>query len=131
MKVEAPGQLRPLEFVGSSHKDLVRFPDGVRQDMGYALYLAQRGERASSAKTLRGFGGGGVVELVEDHDGDAYRCVYTVRLGMAVYVLHAFKKKSKRGVETPQHDVELIRSRLRDAAVLDEARASQAKETSR
>ncbi len=112
--------LRPLAFVGSSRRDLMAFPDDVRQDVGHALFLAQRGERAPNVKMLKGFGGGGVVEVVEDHDGDTYRCVYTVRLQRAVYVLHAFKKKSKRGAETPKHDLDLVRSRLKDAQDLDE-----------
>lgn len=116
--------LRRLEFVGSSRKDLSDFPEAVKGEVGYALYRAQLGERAPSIKTLSGFGGGGVVEIVEDHDGDTYRCVYTVKLKTAVYVLHAFKKKSKRGSETPKHDMELIRSRLRDAE--SEDRAAQA-----
>ncbi len=112
--------LRPLAFVGSSRRDLMAFPDDVRQDVGHALFLAQRGERAPNVKMLKGFGGGGVVEVVEDHDGDTYRCVYTVRLQRAVYVLHAFKKKSKRGTETPKHDLDSVRSRLKDAQDLDE-----------
>ena len=84
------------------------------------MCLAQTGERAPSAKTLKGFGSAGVVEIVEDHDGDTYRCVYTVRLRHAVYVRHAFKKKSKRGGETPKRDVDLIRSRLREAEQQDQ-----------
>ena len=117
------GLLRPLAFVGSSRKDLIAFPDGARQDVGHALYLAQAGERAPTTKVLKGFGGGGVVEIVEDHEGDTYRCVYTVRLQHAVYVLHAFKKKSKRGAETPKHDIDLIRSRLKEAEDQDRAAA--------
>lgn len=112
-----------LEFIGSSRKDLVAFPEAARQDVGHALFLAQQGERAPGAKVLKGFGGGGVVEIVEDHDGDTYRCVYTVRLEHAVYVLHAFKKKSKRGAETPRHDIDLVRSRLREAEAQDRAAA--------
>jgi phage-related protein len=112
--------LRGLEFVGSSRKDLGDFPDEVRVEVGYALYRAQLGERAPSVKTLSGFGGGGVVEIVENDDGDTYRCVYTVKLKSAVYVLHAFKKKSKRGSETPKHDIDLIRSRLREAEAEDQ-----------
>ena len=107
--------LRRLEFVGSSRKDLIAFPGVVKQEVGHALFLAQTGERAPSVKTLKGFGGAGVVEIVEDHDGDTYRCVYVVRLRHAVYVLHAFKKKSKRGDETPKHDIDLVRTRLREA----------------
>lgn len=68
-----------------------------------------------NAKPLKGFGGAGVVELVEDHDGDAYRAVYTVRFAGAIYVLHAFQKKSRRGVKTDPNDIELIRRRLRIA----------------
>lgn len=115
--------LRLLEFIGSSRKDLSAFPNEARQDVGHALFLAQQGERAPGAKVLKGFGGSGVVEIVEDHHGDTYRCVYTVRLEHAVYVLHAFKKKSKRGAETPKHDMDLIRSRLRDAEAQDRALA--------
>lgn len=115
--------LRSLEFIGSSRKDLVAFPEAARQDVGHALFLAQQGERAPGAKVLKGFGGGGVVEIVEDHDGDTYRCVYTVRLEHAVYVLHAFEKKSKRGAETPRHDIDLVRSRLREAEAQDRAAA--------
>ncbi|ACS44116.1 type II toxin-antitoxin system RelE/ParE family toxin [Methylorubrum extorquens] len=121
MKGDEERPLRRLEFMGSSRKDLIAFPDEARQDVGYALFLAQQGARAPSAKILKGFGGGGVVEIVEDHDGDTYRCVYTVRLERAVYVLHAFKKKSKRGIETPKHDMDLIRSRLREAEEHDRA----------
>lgn len=114
-------QLRPLEFMGSSRKDLIAFPELARQDVGHALYLAQFGARAPGTKILKGFGGGSVVEIVEDHDGDTYRCVYTVRLDHAVYVLHAFKKKSKQGSKTPKHDLDVIRSRLHEAEERDRA----------
>lgn len=120
MKDHENQPLRPLAFMGSSRKDLIGFPEGARQDVGHALYLAQKGERAPSTKVLKGFSGG-VVEIVEDHEGDTYRCVYTIRLEHAVYVLHAFKKKSKRGIETPKHDLDLIRSRLKEAEALDRA----------
>lgn len=121
MRDDEDKPLRPLAFMGSSRKDLIAFPDGAREDVGHALYLAQKGERAPSTKVLKGFGGGGVVEIVEDHEGDTYRCVYTIRLEHAVYVLHAFKKKSKRGIETPKHDLDLIRSRLKEAEEQDRA----------
>jgi phage-related protein len=107
--------LKPLKFVGGSKKDLSAFPSAAKQDIGHSLFLAQQGGRAVNAKIMQGFGGGSVVELVEDFDGDAYRCVYTTKMQDAIVVLHAFQKKSKRGVETPKHDVELIRARLRDA----------------
>lgn len=113
--------LRPLEFMGSSRKDLIAFPERARQEVGHALFLAQQGARAPNTKVLKGFGGSGVVEIIEDHDGDTYRCAYTVRLQHAVYVLHAFKKKSKRGAETPKPDMDLIRSRLKEAEEQDRA----------
>ena len=107
--------LKPVVWVGSSRRDLCRFPDPVQDHMGYALYVAQRGGKHRDAKTLTGFGGAGVVEVIKDYHRDTYRAVYTVRFQGAVYVLHAFQKKSKTGRETPRRDVELIRERLRDA----------------
>jgi len=83
--------------------------------MGYALYVAQLGDKHRDAKPLRGFGGAGVVEIVNDHQGDAFRCIYTVRIAGSVYVLHAFQKKSRTGRETPKSEVDLIKRRLRDA----------------
>jgi len=91
------------------------FPPVVQREMGYALFLAQMGERhATMATTLKGFGGGTVVELKESHDGSAYRAVYTVRYAEAVYVLHAFQKKSKTGIKTSQADMRLIEKRLKE-----------------
>jgi len=83
--------------------------------MGYALYVAQLGDKHRNAKPLRGFGGAGVLEIVSDHEGDTFRCIYTVRIAGAVYVLHAFQKKSKSGRETPKTEIDLIKRRLRDA----------------
>jgi phage-related protein len=83
--------------------------------MGYALFLAQMGERHSTmAKTLGGFGGATVIEVKESHDGNAYQAVYTVRYANAVYVLHAFQKKSKKGIATPKAEIDLIAKRLKD-----------------
>jgi phage-related protein len=107
--------IRPLKFVGSSKKDLSSFPDVVKQDVGHALFMAQEGSRSATVKTLQGFGGGSVVEIVEGHDGDTYRCVYTTKVSDVVVVLHAFQKKSKRGSETPKQEIELIHTRLRAA----------------
>jgi phage-related protein len=101
--------------MGSSKNDLSAFPDPVKQDIGHALFTAQEGGREPNVKTLQGFGGGNVVEIVEDHDGDTYRCVYTTKIKEAIYVLHAFQKKSKRGSETPRHEIDLVRARLRAA----------------
>ena len=102
-------------WVGASHRDFCRFPDAIQARMGYALYVAQLGDKHRDAKPLRGFSGAGVLEIVSDHQGDTFRCIYTVRIAGSVYVLHAFQKKSKTGRETPKSDVELIKHRLRDA----------------
>jgi phage-related protein len=106
---------RPLIWRGSSKIDFAAFPPSVQREMGYALFLAQMGERhATMAKTLKGFGGGTVIEVKESYGGNAYRAVYTVRYAEAVYVLHAFQKKSKTGIKTPKPDLKLIEKRLRD-----------------
>lgn len=99
--------------MGSSLSDLRGCPDGVRQEMGQALFEAQCGLEGTSAKALKGFAGRGVLELVERHDGDTYRAAYTVRLAGAVYVLHAFQKKAKKGIKTPQKEIDLIKQRLK------------------
>jgi phage-related protein len=111
---DAPS-FKPVVWVGSSRKDLREFPEPVRDHMGYALYVAQQGGRHRDAKTLADFGGAGVVEIVKDYRGDAFRAVYTLRYQGAVYVLHAFQKKSKTGRKTPRGDIELIKQRLREA----------------
>jgi phage-related protein len=108
-------ELTTLLWIGSCREDLKSFPEDVRLVMGYALYLAQTGGKHPDAKPLRGFGGAGVLEVVDDFDGDTYRAVYTVRFAEAVYVLHAFQKKSARGIETSRHDLRLIERRLREA----------------
>ncbi len=111
----AEPSLKPVVWVGSSRKDLRAFPESVQDHMGYALYLAQRGGKHRDTKTLRGFGGAGVVEVVTDFRGDTFRAVYTLRYANAVYVLHAFQKKSTAGRETSLRDIELIKQRLREA----------------
>jgi phage-related protein len=107
--------LKPVVWVGSSRKDLREFPDVVQDHMGYALYVAQQGGKHRDTKPLSGFGGAGVVEIIKDYRGDTFRAVYTLRYQGAVYVLHAFQKKSKAGRETPRRDMELIKQRLREA----------------
>src|SRR5882724_3830674 len=109
-----PAPARPLFWVGSSRKDYRDFPPAVQDSFGFELFLAQLGQHPPSAKLLKGLGSG-TIELVEDFDGDTYRAVYTVRFREVVYVLHAFKKKSKRGNRTPQSDINLIKRRLKDA----------------
>ena len=98
--------------MGSSREDLKSFPEQVRRDIGHALYAAQQGETDPAAKPMKGFGGANVMEIVDRHDTNAYRAVYTVKFAGRIYVLHAFQKKSKTGMETPQKDIELIRQRL-------------------
>ncbi len=92
--------LKPVEWIGSSREDLRAFPGEVREVMGEALYRAQRGDEHPAAKALKGFGGRGVLEIVDDHHGDTYRAIYTVKLTNAIYVLHVFQKKSKKGIAT-------------------------------
>ena len=110
-----PPSLKPVVWIGSAKGDLGTFPEEVKDSIGFALYVAQQGGKHADAKPLRGFGSAGVLEIVEDHDGDTYRAVYTVRLAGRVYVLHAFQKKSKTGIETPKAEINLIKSRLKRA----------------
>ena len=106
---------KPLFWIGSTRSDLKRFPREVQREMGFALYRAQLGRKHIHARPLRGFRGAGVLEVVEDFRGDAYRAVYTVKFADVVYAIHAFQKKSKHGRKTPMRDIELIRQRLREA----------------
>ena len=112
----APVQMRRLEWIGSTKKDLLALPEEVVDVFGYALYLAQTGRKHDQAKPLRGFGSAGVLEVVEDRRGDTYRAVYTVQFAVRVFVLHVFQKKSKSGIATPKPDLDLIRNRLKVAA---------------
>ncbi len=106
---------RPLEWIGSSYKDLMALPPDIRRRFGYALSLAQMGDQDDAAKVLKGFGGAGVLEVVEDDAGGTYRGVYTVKFAEAVFVLHCFQKKSKSGIATPKGDMDIIRARLKVA----------------
>ena len=113
-----PVKDKPLAWIGSSKKDLMALPLDVRKFFGHALDFAQRGDKHDAAKVLKGFGGAGVLEIVDDdHDG-TYRAVYTVKFVEAVFVLHCFSKKSKRGIETPKEDMDVIRMRLKVAEAL-------------
>src|SRR5260221_14782591 len=105
---------RPLDWVGSSKRDFLNFPGPVKDEMGNALGLAQFGGKHPSAKPWKGQGPG-VFEVVEDHDGNTYRAVYAVRFKEVVYVLHAFQKKSPKGIKTAQLDVDLVERRLKIA----------------
>ncbi len=109
------GKPKPVEWIGSSLEDLRQFPKTVRVVFGQALFDAQTRHKHPAAKPLKGFGGAGVLEIVEDDSGGTYRAVYTVRFAGIVYVLHAFQKKSKSGIRTPAKEIDKIRRRLRDA----------------
>lgn len=107
--------LKPVKWVGGADKEFAKLPKPVKSDFGHGLYLAQKGTKADYAKPLKGFGGAGVLELKADEDGETYRAVYTVQLAGTVYVLAAFHKKAKRGIDLPQHEKDLIRQRLKQA----------------
>ena len=107
--------LKPVLWVGSALKDLKAFPEEVKGEVGFALFQAQRGEKPLNAKPLKGYSGASVLEIRENFDKDTYRVVYTVQFAKAVYVLHAFQKKSTTGIATPKKDLATIESRLKDA----------------
>jgi phage-related protein len=115
MEKTAFAGIKPVIWIGSARVDLSRFPEEVKDAIGYALYMAQRGDKHPDAKPLRGFGDAGILEIVENHAGDAYRAVYTVRLTGRIYALHVFQKKSKSGIKTPKSEIDLIKTRLRRA----------------
>lgn len=109
---------KPLEWIASSYKDLMALPPDVRRRFGFALSLAQMGDQDDDAKVLKGFGCAGVLEVVEDDAGGTYRAVYTVKFAEAVFVLHCFQKKSKRGIATPKEDMDIVRARFKLADAL-------------
>lgn len=109
--------MKPLYWVGSSKKDLQRLPRDVQDIFGYALHMAQIGGKHPQSKPLKGFGGAGVLEVVEDFSSDTYRAVYTIQYGDAVYVLHAYQKKSSSGIAVPKPDTDKIRERLKAAEI--------------
>ena len=112
-------QEKPLVWIGGSKKDLMALPGEVRKFFGHALDFAQRGNQHSAAKVMKGFGGAGVLEVVEDAVGGTYRAVYTVKFEEAVFVLHCFQKKSKSGIATPKEDMDIIRARLKVAEAME------------
>ena len=105
-------------FIGRVKREISRMPEPVKSGFGFAFFMAQTGGEADNVKALKGFGGRAVLEVIEDHGGDTYRAVYTVRFADAVYVVHAFQKKSKSGIATPKHEIELIKTRLKEAEEL-------------
>ncbi len=117
--------LKPVVWVASTREDLKSFPREVRRNVGKALDEAQRGSKADAAKPLKGFGGAGVLEVVENFYGDTYRAVYTVRLEGYIFVLHCFQKKAKHGVATTKQDLDLVHRRYRNAMRLHEQLKAQ------
>ena len=109
----APRTRKPIVWVGGSRQDLSAFPRPVKVKLGFALHEAQIGKKHLDARPLKGFGGAGVLEIVADHQGSTYRGIYTVRFEGRVYVLHAFQKRSTRGIATPTREIRLLKERLR------------------
>jgi phage-related protein len=107
--------MKKVVWLGSTEKDLKVMPSEVRDAVGYALYQAQIGQKCKKAKSLKGFGSAGILEVVEDCRGGTFRAVYTVKFGEVIYVLHCFQKKSTHGIATPKPDMDLIRERLKAA----------------
>jgi len=112
--MESGEQIKPLRWVGPTRSDVKSFPQPVRMAIGQALYAEQRGETDPAAKPMKGIGGRSVLEIVAPYDGNTWRAVYTVRFEDAVYVLHAFQKKSKSGIATPKKEIDVIHKRLAD-----------------
>jgi phage-related protein len=109
--------MKELEWIASSKRDLMGFPEGVRKEMGHALYIAQGGGKHKDAKPLKGFKGAKILEVVLDDGNGTYRTMYTIEFEKVVYVLHAFQKKSKTGIKTPKQDIELLEQRYKWAKV--------------
>jgi phage-related protein len=105
-------QPKKVRWIGTSRRDLRGFPESIRRDIGQALFAAQCGEEYPSVKAMKGFAGRSVLEIVSSYSGNTFRAVYTVRFPDSIYVLHAFQKKSKKGVSTPKKEIDLIKQRL-------------------
>ena len=107
--------IKPVVWIANARANLSAFPEEVKDSIGFALYVAQQSGKHPNAKPLRGFGGAGILEIIENHAGNAYRAVYTVQMAGRIYVLHSFQKKSKSGIKTPKSEMDLIKSRLKRA----------------
>src|SRR6266700_7549295 len=125
MRPKAAANEKPLFWVGSSRNDLLLFPESVKDGIGTALSLAQFGGKHPRAKNWKGEGPG-VFEVFQDYRGDTYRAIYTVRFAGAVYVLHAFQKKSPSGFRTARKDIDLVGRRLSTARADYEVRFGKA-----
>lgn len=110
--------MKPLLWIKAAKRDLMEMPEEVITDIGYALFQIQCGEHPAIAKPLKGFGSANVLELVQDSENSTFRVVYTVRFPEAIVVLHSFQKKSKKGISTPKQEIDLIHSRLKQAAII-------------
>ena len=119
-ETEQEHEIKSLVWVSSSHEDLTEFPSEVQHEMGYALYVAQEGDKHPKAKPLKGFSG--VMEIRSSYRTNTYRAVYTTKIGDAIYVLHTFEKKAKRGIQTPKKEIALIKRRLKIAQDLSEGK---------
>jgi len=117
--------LKPVRWIGPAHRDWKNFPADVQDVMGHALYLAQLGKKAGNAKPLKGFKGAGVLEIFDDFESSTWRAIYTVQFKEAIYVLHAFQKKSRKGISTPKADIRLVEQRLKQAKDHYEANSNQ------
>lgn len=106
---------KPLDWIGTSKKDLLELPEQIRRMIGYSLNLAQSEREDSDSKPLKGFGNANIREIIKNDAGGTYRAVYTVEFKEIIYVLHVFKKKSKTGIKTPKQEIDLIESRLKTA----------------
>lgn len=118
--------LRELAWVGSSKEDLLRFPEAVQREIGYALHLTQAGDKPDNAKPLTGLGSG-ILEIVSDYNKGTYRAVYAIKIGELIYVLHCFQKKSKQGIKTPKQELDLVKQRLESARAYANQRQSEKK----
>lgn len=125
MKEAKDKRERPVVWVGRSKEDLLKFPEAVLRSIGYALHEVQFGDMPQSAKPLKGFRGASVLEIIDRHDTETYRAVYTVQFEDAVYILHCFQKKAKSGIKTPQQDMNMIQSRLKQALELSRGQKNE------
>ncbi len=122
-------RLKPVFWVGRTKENLSALAEDIRDQVGQALFEAQRGGKHPNAKPLRGYGHAGVLEVVVDHAGDTFRAVYTVSWPEGVYVLHVFQKNSKSGIGTPKADLTLIDRRLKRLRELHAETAKREKGT--